>query len=154
MLDGLRRRDLHPAPEADAATLLRRLHLDLTGLPPRLADLDAFLADPAADRYERAVDRLLASDAHAEHLTAHWLDVARYADTFGYQSDVATSGPGVGLGAFRENLPYDRFSEQLAGDLLPGADRAAQLATAFNRLHQTNEGSVEEEFRVGTCATG
>jgi len=154
VLAGLRRRDLDPAPEADAATLLRRLHLDLTGLPPRLADLDAFLADPAADRYERAVDRLLASDAHAEHLTAHWLDVARYADTFGYQSDVDTHlwpWRDWVIGAFRENLPYDRFlTEQLAGDLLPGAGRDAQLATAFNRLHrQTNEGgSVEEEFRV------
>ena len=154
VLARLSARGLTPAPEADAATLLRRAHLDLTGLPPRLADLDAYLADEAPDRYERAVDRLLASEAHAEHLTAHWLDVARYADTFGYQSDVDTHlwpWRDWVIEAFRENLPYDRFlTEQLAGDLLPDADQSTRLATAFNRLHrQTNEGgSVEEEFRV------
>ncbi len=154
VLGRLEGRGLAPAPEADAATLLRRVHLDLTGLPPRVADLDAYLEDEAPDRYERAVDRLLASEAHAEHLTAHWLDVARYADTFGYQSDVDTHlwpWRDWVIGAFRENLPYDRFlTEQLAGDLLPDADQQTRLATAFNRLHrQTNEGgSVEEEFRV------
>lgn len=147
-------RGLAPAPEAAAATLLRRAYLDLTGLPPKIADLDAFLEDDAPDRYEQAVDRLLASEAHAEHLTAHWLDVARYADTFGYQSDVDTHlwpWRDWVIEAFHENLPYDRFlTEQLAGDLLPDADRNTRLATAFNRLHrQTNEGgSVEEEFRV------
>ena len=154
VLGRLEGRGLSPAPEADAATLLRRVHLDLTGLPPRIADLDAYLEDEGPDRYEQAVDRLLASEAHAEHLTAHWLDVARYADTFGYQSDVDTHlwpWRDWVIGAFRENLPYDRFlTEQLAGDLLPDADQQTRLATAFNRLHrQTNEGgSVEEEFRV------
>ena len=154
VLDGLGARGLEPAPAADPATLLRRVHLDLTGLPPRTEALDAYLADPAPDRFERQVDRLLASDAHAEHMTAHWLDVARYADTFGYQSDVDTHlwpWRDWVIGAFRTNLPYDRFvTEQLAGDLLPDADRGTRLATAFNRLHrQTNEGgSVEEEFRV------
>ncbi|MGB0332682.1 MAG: DUF1549 domain-containing protein, partial [Planctomycetota bacterium] len=154
VLGRLEGRGLSPAPEADASTLLRRVHLDLTGLPPRIADLDAYLTDEAPDRYERAVDRLLASEAHAEHLTAHWLDVARYADTFGYQSDVDTHlwpWRDWVIGAFHENLPYDRFlTEQLAGDLLPDADQQTRLATAFNRLHrQTNEGgSVEEEFRV------
>ncbi len=154
VLGRLESRGLSPAPEADAATLLRRAYLDLTGLPPRIADLEAYLAEDAPDRYEQAVDRLLASEAHAEHLTAHWLDVARYADTFGYQSDVDTHlwpWRDWVIGAFRDNLPYDRFvTEQLAGDLLPDADRGTRLATAFNRLHrQTNEGgSVEEEFRV------
>ena len=154
ILGGLESRGLTPAPEAAPATLLRRVYLDLTGLPPTLVELDAFLADDRPDRLERTVDQLLGSDAHAEHLTAHWLDVARYADTFGYQSDVDTHlwpWRDWVIDSFRENLPYDRFlTEQLAGDLLPDADESSRLATAFNRLHrQTNEGgSVEEEFRV------
>ncbi|QDV06161.1 Planctomycete cytochrome C [Planctomycetes bacterium Poly30] len=145
---------LAPAPPADPATLLRRVHLDLTGLPPTVLELDAYLRDEGADRYERAVERLLASQRHAEHMAAGWLDVARYADTFGYQSDV---GMNVWpwrdwlIGAFAANLPYDEFvTQQLAGDLLPEATQETRLATAFNRLHrQTNEGgSVEEEYRV------
>ncbi len=145
---------LSPADEADRATLLRRVSFDLTGLPPTLAELDAFLADDAPDGYERVVDRLLASTAHAERLAADWLDVARYADTFGYQADVNTNvwpWRDWVLDAFENNLPYDEFvTHQLAGDLLPEASRQTRLATTFNRLHrQTNEGgSVEEEYRV------
>jgi hypothetical protein len=143
-----------PAQPADRATLLRRVSLDLTGLPPTLAELDAFEVDTAPDAYERVVDRLLASTAHAERLAADWLDVARYADTFGYQSDVNMNvwpWRDWVLDAFEENLPYDDFvTQQLAGDLIPDATRDTRLATTFNRLHrQTNEGgSVEEEFRV------
>jgi hypothetical protein len=146
--------DLAPAPEAERSTLLRRVSFDLTGLPPTLDELDAFLADEAPGAYERVVDRLLASSAHAERLTADWLDVARYADTFGYQSDVDMNvwpWRDWVLDAFESNLAYDQFlTRQLAGDLLPEATRETRLATAFNRLHrQTNEGgSVEEEFRV------
>ncbi|MHC4891964.1 MAG: DUF1553 domain-containing protein [Planctomycetota bacterium] len=146
--------DLAPAPPADRATLLRRVSYDLTGLPPTVSELDAFLANDTPEAYERAVDRMLESTAHAERMTAEWLDIARYADTFGYQSDVDTNlwpWRDWVLDAFASNLPYDAFlTHQLAGDLLPDATRDTRLATAFNRLHrQTNEGgSVEEEFRI------
>jgi len=145
---------LVPAPEADRETILRRLSFDLCGLPPTLEELDEFLADDSPGAYERAVDRKLASQAHAERLTADWLDAARYADTFGYQADVEMDvwpWRDWVIDAFQTNLPYDEFlTQQLAGDLIPGATRETRLATAFNRLHrQTNEGgSVEEEFRL------
>ncbi|MFT7077462.1 MAG: hypothetical protein ACJA0P_003488 [Planctomycetota bacterium] len=151
---GLEAKGLGPSSPTDPATLLRRVHLDLTGLPPTAADLAAFQADEHPERYERVVDRLLTSDRHAEHLTARWMDVARYADTFGYQSDQHMNvwpWRDWVLGAFADNLPYDQFvTQQLAGDLLPDANQSTRLATAFNRLHrQTNEGgSVEEEYRV------
>ncbi|MEM6571574.1 MAG: DUF1553 domain-containing protein [Planctomycetota bacterium] len=147
-----------PAPEADPATLLRRASLDLTGLPPTVDELRSFLADETPDRFERAVDRMLASTAHAEHMTALWLDVARYADTFGYQADVDMNvwpWRDWVIGAFERDLRYDEFlTQQLAGDLLPDATHDTRLATAFNRLHRmTNEGgSVEEEFRVESVA--
>ncbi|MEM9798934.1 MAG: DUF1553 domain-containing protein [Planctomycetota bacterium] len=146
--------EITPSPEADPATILRRVSLDLTGLPPSLDELERFLGDESPDRYERAVDRLLASTTHAERMTAHWLDVARYADTFGYQADVDMNvwpWRDWVLGAFESNLPYDDFVvQQIAGDLLPNATKETCLATAFQRLHrQTNEGgSVEEELRV------
>ena len=154
ILEGLENAGIAPAQEADPSTLLRRVHLDLTGLPPSVVNLRDFLADLAPGRHARTIDRLLASRAHAEHMTVQWLDVARYADTFGYQSDVNTNvWPWRDwlLDAFASNLPYDEFlTQQLAGDLLTDATQATRLATTFNRLHrQTNEGgSVEEEFRV------
>ena len=132
----------------------RRVHLARTGLPPRVVDLAADLEDEAPDRYERAVDRLLASEAHAEHLTAHWLDVARYADTFGYQSDVDTHlwpWRDWVVQAFNENMPFDQFTlEQFAGDLLPDATAEQILATSFHRNHMTNgEGGRDpEESRI------
>jgi len=145
---------LSPAAAAAPETLLRRLALDLTGLPPSLEELDAFLADPAPDAYDRAVARCLDSPAYGERMAMDWLDLARYADTYGYQADVDTDlSPWRDwvIRAFNENLSYDRFLLwQIAGDLLPNATRDQRLATAFNRLHrQTNEGgSVEEEFRA------
>jgi hypothetical protein len=145
---------LAPVPEADRATLLRRVSYDLSGLPPTVEALRAFLADERPDAYEHAVDALLASTAHAEHMAADWLDLARYADTFGYQSDVdmhVWPWRDWVIRAFEQNLPYDTFVRwQLAGDLIPGAPFDARLATTFNRLHrQTNEGgSTEEEYRV------
>ncbi len=154
VLAGLEALGLAPTPAADPATLLRRLHLDLTGLPPSVPALEAFLADPSDEAYDAAVEALLASRVHAEHLAAVWLDLARYADTFGYQSDVEMRvWPWRDwlVDALHKNLPYDTFVRwQLAGDLIDGAPREARLATAFNRLHrQTNEGgSTEEEFRV------
>jgi len=145
---------LTPAPEASKERLIRRLTFDLTGLPPTLAEIDAFLADPAPSAYERLVDRLLASPRFGERMAVDWLDLARYADTYGYQADVyRATWPWRDwvVQAFNANLPFDRFiTWQLAGDLLPQPTRAQVLATAFNRHHrQTNEGgSIEEEFRV------
>ncbi len=144
---------LHPSPPADPARLLRRLSFDLVGLPPRSEDVAALVADPSPEAYEKAVDRLLASPSYGERMANDWLDVARYADTYGYQADVERDlSPWRDwvIQAFNENLPYDQFiTWQLAGDLLPNATDEQILATAFNRLHrQTNEGgSIEEEFR-------
>ncbi|PYV13875.1 MAG: hypothetical protein DMG07_13190 [Acidobacteria bacterium] len=154
VLARLEREGLRPQPEAARETLIRRLSLDLTGLPPSLDEIDAFLGDRASGAYERVVDRLLASPRYGERMAGCWLDLARYADTYGYQADVdrdMSPWRDWVIGAFNRNLPWDRFIvEQIAGDLVPGATRDQRLATAFNRLHrQTNEGgSIEEEFRV------
>ncbi len=144
---------LSPAPEADRATLLRRVSLVLTGLPPTPEKTAEFVADRSADAYEKQVDRLLASPAFGERMAVDWLDAARFADTYGYQSDwdcrVWPWRDWV-IGAFNADKPYDEFvREQLAGDLMPGATDEQRLATVFNRLHrQTNEGgSIEAEFR-------
>jgi len=154
VLAGLVRQGWQPAAEAPREQWLRRVTLDLTGLPPTLEEIDAFLADASADAYEKVVDRLLASPAYAERMAADWLDAARFADTFGYQADrdmhVWPWRDWV-ISSFQRNLPYDQFLIwQIAGDLLPSATREQRLATAFNRLHrQTNEGgSIEAEFRA------
>ncbi|MBX3178813.1 MAG: DUF1553 domain-containing protein [Candidatus Hydrogenedentes bacterium] len=145
---------LSPAPEAPKETLIRRVALDLTGLPPTLEEIDAFLADTAPDAYERMVDSYLNRPAYAEHMAARWMDVARYADTYGYQNDKETSvwpWRDWVIRAYADNMPFDAFARwQIAGDLLPNPTQDQRLATAFNRLHrQTNEGgSVLEEFRV------
>src|SRR5207302_1538651 len=137
ILARLEREGLAPAPEADRTTLLRRVTLDLTGLPPGLAEVDDFLADTAPGAYERAVDRLLASPRYGERLATRWLDAARYADTNGYQSDgerVMWRWRDWVIDAFNRDLPYDRFTvEQLAGDLLPHPTLEQRLATGFNR---------------------
>jgi hypothetical protein len=149
----LARERLAPQPPAEPAVLLRRVAFNLTGLPPTPAEIDAFLADTRPGAYERAVERYLAAPAYGERMAMDWLDLARYADTYGYQADVERDmSPWRDwvIGAFARNLPYDRFlTWQLAGDLLPDATDEQRLATAFNRLHrQTNEGgSIEEEFR-------
>lgn len=143
-----------PAAEATRERLIRRLSFDLAGLPPTIAEVDAFLADTRPDAYERLVDRLLESPHYGERMAVDWLDLARYADTHGYQADVyrdAWPWRDWVVRAFNTNLPYDQFlTWQLAGDLLPRPTRDQVLATAFNRHHrQTNEGgSIEEEFRV------
>jgi hypothetical protein len=145
---------LRPRPEARPETLLRRVSLDLTGLPPSAADVRAFLSDTAPGAYERAVDRLLASPAFGERLAVDWLDVARYSDSFGFQVDRdrdAWPWRDWVVGAFNRNLPFNEFvTWQIAGDLLPNATEEQVLATAFNRLHQQESegGSVEEEYRV------
>lgn len=154
VLARLAREGLTPSPEASRETLIRRLSFDLRGLPPTLEEIDRFVSDTSPGAYERVVDQFLASPAYGEHLANDWLDLARFADTYGYQNDVQRDmSPWRDwvIRAFNENLPYDQFILwQLAGDLLPSPTRDQVLATAFNRLHrQTNEGgSVEEEFRV------
>jgi hypothetical protein len=154
VLARLAQEGLPAAPQATRETLLRRLSFDLRGLPPTLKEIDAFLADATPTAYERLVERFLADPSYGEQQARTWLDLARYADTYGYQSDVERDlSPWRDwvIRAFNENLPYDQFvTWQLAGDLLPSPSRDQQLATAFNRLHrQTNEGgSVEEEFRA------
>lgn len=145
---------LAPAPEADRERWLRRVTFDLTGLPPQPVERDAFLADRSPRAFEVVVDRLLASPRYGERMAADWLDVARYADTHGYQMDRPRAMWPYRdwvISAFNRNLPYNQFlTEQLAGDLLPGATREQRLATAFNRLHAQNEegGIVDEEYRI------
>ncbi|MFO0908596.1 MAG: DUF1549 domain-containing protein [Isosphaeraceae bacterium] len=157
---------LAPTPEADRATLIRRVTLDLTGLPPTPEEVDAFLADPHPDAYERLVDRLLNSPRYGERMALDWLDAARYADTHGYHIDSGrdmTRWRDWVIDSFNRNLPYDRFTvEQLAGDLLPNATLEQKIASGFNRNHMiTFEGGViPEEYltayivdRVNTTGT-
>lgn len=145
---------LTPSPEAEKTTLLRRVTLDLTGLPPTLEELDAFLADASPYAYDRAVDRLLASPRHGEHMVAEWLDTARYADTNGYQGDrTRTMWPwrDWAIAALNRNQPFDQFTiEQLAGDLLPSPTIQQRIATGFQRNHMLNGegGRIAEESRV------
>ena len=154
ILERLEREALAPSPAAPKETLFRRVSLDLTGLPPAPEDVDAFLADPAPDAYERLVDRLLASPAYGQRMAWDWLDAARYADSNGYQGDQdRTMWPWRDwvIAALNANLPFDQFTvEQIAGDLLPGAAREQKLATAFCRNHMINGegGRIAEENRV------
>ncbi|SIO66874.1 Planctomycete cytochrome C [Singulisphaera sp. GP187] len=145
---------LAPAPEADRRTLARRLSLDLTGLPPSPAVVEAFLRDPAPDAYERFVDQMMASAHWGEHRGRYWLDAARYADTHGIHFDnyreMWTYRDWV-IKAFNRNLPFDQFTvEQLAGDLLPNPTLDQQVASGFNRCNiTTNEGGlIDEEYLV------
>ena len=143
-----------PAAEADRATLIRRVTLDLTGLPPTPAEVDAFLADASPDAYEKVVDRLLASPRYGERMAVRWLDAARYADTNGYQSDgerIMWRWRDWVIDAFNRNMPFDQFTiEQLAGDLLPDATLEQKIATGFNRNHRGNAegGIIPEEYAV------
>jgi hypothetical protein len=154
ILARLEQEGLSPSPEAAKTTLLRRATLDLTGLPPTPAEVDAFLADRSADAYEKAVDRLLASPRYGEHLAAPWLDAARYADTNGYQNDgerIMWRWRDWVIEALNANMPFDRFTiEQVAGDMLPGATLDQRIASGFNRNHRGNSegGVIPEEFAV------
>ena len=158
VLDRLRQVQIEPATEVSREKWLRRASFDLTGLPPSVAEIDTFLADQSPQAYENAADRLLKSPAFGERFANEWLDVARYADTFGYQADRDTHvwpWRDWVIRAFNDNLPYDQFiTWQTAGDMLPNPTRDQQLATTFNRLHrQTNEGgSIEAEFRIAYIA--
>ena len=145
---------LSPSPEADKRTLIRRLTLDLTGLPPTPQEINAFLADDSPEAYERLVDRLMASPRYGERMAWPWLDAARYADTSGYQGDPTRNmwpWRDWVVDAMNANMPYDRFTiEQLAGDQLPNATPEQRFASAFNRNHMINGegGRIFEETRV------
>ena len=154
VLAKLEENGLSPSPPADRARLIRRLSLDLTGLPPTPEEADAFANDLGDDAYAKVVDRLLASDAFGEHWARMWLDLARYADTKGYEKDRARSiwrYRDWVIDALNRDMPYDQFTiEQLAGDLLPKATPDQLLATAFHRNTMENDegGTDDEEFRV------
>ena len=145
---------LTPNPEADKERLLKRVSFDLTGLPPTLNMMDRFLADNSPNAYEKTVDELIKSPAYGEKMTLHWLDVARYADSHGYQDDnYRSQWPWRDwvIHAYNENLPYDKFiTWQLAGDQMPNATKEQLLATGFNRNHKITEegGVINEEYRV------
>jgi len=147
-------KNLEPSDEADRERLLKRVYLDLIGLPPTLEQQDAFLNDKSDNAYEKVVDELLASKHYGEKMAIQWLDVARYADTHGYQDDgLRTMWPWRDwvIHAFNENYPYDKFiGWQLAGDLMPNPTKEMLLATGFNRNHKiTQEGGViDEEYRI------
>src|SRR6266850_6990546 len=154
VLERLEKEKLSPSPAAGRERLLRRITFDLAGLPPTPQEMDAFLSDKSPTAYEKVVDRLLQSSRYGERLAVEWLDIARFADTYGYQMDAPRPMWPYRdwvIKAFNQNLPFDQFiTWQLAGDLLPNATKEQQLATAFNRLHMQNEegGIVEEEYRV------
>ncbi len=155
ILARLEKESLTPSPEADKAALLRRVSLDLTGLPPTAEELIAFLADDSPDAYEKQVDRLLASPAYGERWASMWLDLARYADSYGYEADNLRLGVWAYrdwvVDAFNRNLPYDQFvTKQLAGDLLPNATFEDRIATSFHRQTPNNleGGTDDEEFRL------
>ncbi len=141
---------LKPSPRADRVTLIRRLHFDLTGLPPTPADVDAFLKDESPNAYEQLVDRLLKSPHYGERMAMYWLDLVRYASTVGYHGDqehnIAPYRDWV-IKAFHDNMPFDQFTtEQLAGDLLPNPTIDQKIATGYNRLLQTtHEGGAQNK---------
>jgi Protein of unknown function (DUF1553)/Protein of unknown function (DUF1549)/Concanavalin A-like lectin/glucanases superfamily/Planctomycete cytochrome C len=166
VLQRLEQEGLKPSPEADRATLIRRVTLDLTGLPPSPAEMDAFVSDKSPDAYEKVVDRLLQSPRYGERMASPWLDAARYADSNGYLGDRERRmwrWRDWVIDAFNRNMPFDQFTiDQLAGDLLPNATLDQKIATGFNRNHRiTNEGGIiPEEYlveysvdRVDTTAT-
>ncbi|MBX3118885.1 MAG: PSD1 domain-containing protein [Fimbriimonadaceae bacterium] len=166
VLSRLQKGAISPSPEASKETLIRRVTLDLTGLPPTLSEIDAFLADKRPDAYERVVDRLLASPHYGERQARIWLDLARYADTNGYEADFIRTAYKYRdwvIDAFNKNIPYDQFTiEQIAGDLLPNATVDQLVATGFNRNTMFNsEGGVHPDEamyetvidRVGTTST-
>lgn len=158
IIEKLESEGLEPSPEASRATLCRRLFLDLTGLPPTPEELAAFEQDKDPEYYEKWVDKLLGEEPwrtrYAERMTAPWLDVSRYADTCGIHMDAGRSiwpWRDWVIRAFRDNMPFDQFTtEQIAGDLLPGATREQKIASGFNRNHVTTDegGAIAEEYLV------
>ncbi|MEO5682675.1 MAG: PSD1 and planctomycete cytochrome C domain-containing protein [Chitinophagaceae bacterium] len=145
---------LQPNEEADKERLLKRASLDITGLPPTIEMMDKFMADKSAGAYEKIIDALLQAPQYGEKMAVHWMDVARYADSYGYQDDnIRTQWPWRDwvIHAFNTNLPYDKFiTWQVAGDMLPSAGKEQILATGFFRNHKYTEegGVIPEEYRV------
>ncbi|MCH2183717.1 MAG: DUF1553 domain-containing protein [Mariniblastus sp.] len=152
VLSRLERDHVTPAPEADRRTLIRRVSLDLTGLPLAPSEVEAIVADDRPDAYERLVDRLLASPHYGERMALDWLDSARYADTYGYHEDWPRqmwAWRDWVITAFNNNQPFDQFTiEQLAGDLLPNPTQDQLVATGFNRLHGLTASGHPDEFRA------
>lgn len=154
ILHRMEQEGLAPSKAAEKAHLLRRLSLDLTGLPPTIEELDAFLKDASADAYAKQVERLLQSPHFGEKMAVDWLDLARYADSHGYTVDALRDMSPYRdwvIKAINDNMPYDKFIQwQLAGDLMPKPTKEMRIATAFNRLHQQNleGGIIEEEFKA------
>ena len=158
ILGGLEARGLSPSPEADRATLIRRLHFDLTGLPPAPEEVNAFVNDPSEGGYEAAVDRLLASKHFGERLAIYWLDLVRYADTVGYHGDQERGAAPYRdyiINAFNDNMPFDQFTrEQLAGDLLESPTQTQLIATGYNRMNMvTREGGAQDKDYLARYAT-
>jgi len=153
VLEKLQQEKLKPSPETDRATLIRRVSLDLIGLPPSMQEVETFISDKSADAYHKVIDRLLASPHFGERWARPWLDLARYADTAGYESDNRrTMWPWRDwvITALNRNMPFDQFTiEQIAGDLLPGATQEQKIATGFHRNTMSNNegGTDDEEFR-------
>jgi hypothetical protein len=154
VLKRLEREGLKPSPEADKPTLLRRVTLDVTGLPPTAAELSAFVADKSPNAYEKVVDRLLQSPRYGERMAFPWLEASRYADSNGYQTDgerFMWRWRDWVIDAFNKNKPYDQFTvEQIAGDLLPNATLDQKIASGFNRNHRGNSegGIIPEEYET------
>ncbi|MEO7651388.1 MAG: DUF1549 domain-containing protein, partial [Bryobacteraceae bacterium] len=154
VLARMEKENLKPSPEADRARLIRRVTLDITGLPPTPAEVQAFVAGQSEGAYEKLVDRLLASPRYGERMAVDWLDAARYADTHGFQVDPQKemwAWRDWVIGAFNRNEPFDQFTiDQIAGDMLPGATLAQRIATGFQRNHRINTeaGSIAEEFHA------
>src|SRR5689334_20244455 len=154
VLQKLDEKNLAPNSEADKERLLKRASLDITGLPPSLDMMDRFLHDTSPNAYEKMIDELMAMPQYGEKMAVHWLDVARYADSYGYQDDnIRTQWPWRDwvIHAFNENLPYDKFLVwQIAGDMLPQATKEQMLATGFFRNHKYTEegGVIDEEYRI------
>lgn len=156
VLSRLEKEGLSPSPEVDRATLIRRLSLDLIGLPPTVEEVDSFLADKSPNAYENVVERLLASPHYGERWARPWLDAARYADTNGFEKDRTRSiwpYRDWVINALNADMPFNEFAiEQLAGDMLPGATRDQKIATGFHRNSMTNEeGGIDvEEYRFAS----
>ena len=154
ILNRLDQNKIKPSPQASKEILIRRLTLDLTGLPPTLKEINDFLIDESPDSYEKIVDRLLASNQYGERMAMQWLDFARFADSNGFQTDTSRSmwhWRDWVINAFNKNMPFDQFTiEQIAGDMLPNATKSQIIATGFNRNHRLNGegGLIAEEWRI------
>ena len=154
ILQRLEEEGLKPAERADKRTLIRRVTLDLLGVPPKPADVEAFVKDKSPNAYEKVVDRLLADKQYGERMAIDWLDSARYADSNGFQSDYERfqyRWRDWVIDAYNKNMPFDKFTvDQIAGDMIPNATLDQKIATGFNRNNRVNTegGIIDEEWRI------